>query len=470
MALEQSVVKIYATRSEYDYLNPWQSPAQSRCSGSGFISEDGRIITNAHVIENTIFLQVKLACDHRRFLARVVAIGHDCDLAVLSVDDPAFFHLAKRLPWARYMPAMRDPVIVCGYPIGGEHLAITEGTIVRFEIGPYVNQGYNLMKCQLDALTSPGSSGGPVLSAQTGEVVGVIHQGAGDQMRITEMVPLNIISHFLSGVNRQDYKGFFSPGIKALPLESAALRRYLKMPVEETGVLVSHVMAGSCAGEVLKKGDVITAIDNHRVYNDGTYQYAPGQHLDISHLFSNAQEGSLLKLNLIRAGEYMTLHLKVNYETAYKELVPPMEYGKPPTYFIYGGLIFQPLTRNYVSSLIEAGCDLYSLSDILYKLQNSERENAESELIVLSGVLSDESNLGYHRCARWIVDAINGVRVNSMRELVRLIEENQDDYLVVSNDRGQELVLDSAVSRKSNKRILQTYQIARDRSPDLKSL
>ena len=91
-----------------------------------------RILTGAHVVANATFVQVQKQSDPKKVTARVVAISHDCDLALLEVDDKAFGRGIKPSVVGD-LPKLRDGVQVVGYPIGGEEVSITEGVVSRIE-------------------------------------------------------------------------------------------------------------------------------------------------------------------------------------------------------------------------------------------------------------------------------------------------------------------------------------------------
>ena len=87
----KSVVKIYTVSDTFSYDNPWQRTGQSKGTGSGCIINGERILTNAHVISNSTFLQVKKAGEAEKYIARIISVSHESDLAILTVDDPGFF-------------------------------------------------------------------------------------------------------------------------------------------------------------------------------------------------------------------------------------------------------------------------------------------------------------------------------------------------------------------------------------------
>jgi len=107
-----SVVRIYCTHSEPNFGMPWQRLRQESSTSSGFITRDHKILTNAHAVEYGSIVQVKKRQSEKKYLATVVAglwpttdyhllcelslltriiVGHECDLAVLTVSDDDFW-------------------------------------------------------------------------------------------------------------------------------------------------------------------------------------------------------------------------------------------------------------------------------------------------------------------------------------------------------------------------------------------
>ena len=95
----QSIVKVFTVSSSPNFFMPWQNKTQSEKTGSGVVSllplpdvPNGiGVLTNAHVVSDQTFVQVRRHGSSVKYQARVYAVGHDCDLAVLTVDDPTFF-------------------------------------------------------------------------------------------------------------------------------------------------------------------------------------------------------------------------------------------------------------------------------------------------------------------------------------------------------------------------------------------
>ncbi|MGK0359969.1 MAG: S1-C subfamily serine protease, partial [Bradymonadia bacterium] len=81
----RGVVRVFATTQAPDHDNPWQSRTPQSSTGSGVVIRSRQILTGAHVVADATFLQVQKISSPEKVLARVAAICHDADLALLSV-------------------------------------------------------------------------------------------------------------------------------------------------------------------------------------------------------------------------------------------------------------------------------------------------------------------------------------------------------------------------------------------------
>ena len=90
-----SVIRIFCTHTEPDFSMPWQRTRSESTTSSGFVisTKSGKlqILTNAHAVEYGSVIQVKKRSSERKTVAKLVAVGHECDLAVLEVDEEDFW-------------------------------------------------------------------------------------------------------------------------------------------------------------------------------------------------------------------------------------------------------------------------------------------------------------------------------------------------------------------------------------------
>ena len=142
-------------------------------NGSGCFISGNRILTNAHVVSNSTFIQVRKYGQSKKVKARVLSISHESDLALLTVDDEDFFNDVKPLSLGN-LPSVREKVTVYGFPLGGDTLSVTEGIVSRIEHRNYAHSSSYLLAGQIDAAINPGNSGGPVMVGSN--IVGVVMQ------------------------------------------------------------------------------------------------------------------------------------------------------------------------------------------------------------------------------------------------------------------------------------------------------
>jgi S1-C subfamily serine protease len=134
-------------------------------TGSGFVLDDGLIVTNRHVVGQPREMTIS-TWDGRSFDALVEGIALDADLAVLQI-------VGGDLPVATLRTTtvvVGEPVAVIGYP-GGGAATITTGRVIGFSDGPVLDE--RVPAIVVDAEVRQGNSGGPLIDAH-GEVIGVI--------------------------------------------------------------------------------------------------------------------------------------------------------------------------------------------------------------------------------------------------------------------------------------------------------
>ena len=269
---KKSVVMVRAVKQDYDYRTPWKQSSMSSGVGSGFVIEDGLILTNAHNISNAKYVEVRKQDLAKRYIARVAFAGHDCDLAVLAIDDMSFYNDVVQLELGG-IPAVNSTVQTYGFPMGGKQISVTEGVVSRIEMDVYAHpRADSHLVVQTDAAINPGNSGGPVI--QNGKVVGVAFQGLSSGDNIGYMIPTTVIRHFIKDINDGEYDGFGSLGFSMFPgLHSDSYRDYLQVPDGEEGVVVLETMMHSSVEDMLKPEDVITSIDGHEIDNDGNIYF-----------------------------------------------------------------------------------------------------------------------------------------------------------------------------------------------------
>lgn len=456
---QNSVFKVYTHSKEYDYMHPWQSPTQSASSGSGYVVEyEGKncLLTNAHVVDGACLLEVRLADSADRYTARVKTVDHDCDIAVIEVDNPEFWKHAQALPLGE-MPKMRQNVQVFGFPIGGEELCITDGGVSRIEMSSYVHSDVWLLQTQVSAPINPGNSGGPAIS--DGKIIGMAFQGSRAGEGLGYIIPPPIIEHFLKDyVSHDVYRGFPDLAFQYQTLESEHLRRFLKMQPHQTGIRVKQVDATSSAYGMLQPDDVLLALDGIEIKNDATVETDFSKRIHFMHLVNQQQIGETISASIIRNGIPLTVEIPLLYR-AYTTKYSQREFDKAPTFYIHGGMVFMPVTDNFISQSWGGG----GLAKYLMKGKSEPGQ----EVVLINKVLATESTRELLRHRGEIVTEVNGVKINNLRDLIEALESNQGAEHVLQTKRNNMIVF-SNPTLEQREAILNEFDIQKDRSADLR--
>jgi hypothetical protein len=144
--------------------------------------------------------------------------------------------------------------------------------------------------------------------------------------------------------------------------------------------------------------------------------------------------------------------------------VPRCQYDTIPTYFVYGGLVLQSLTRDFLTTWDKWWNK--APKELLNYYYAGVRSQERQEIVVLSQILADEINVGYEHLYNEAIATVNGRIPRDMLDLVSTIE-NSPGVIELKTSSAGTIMLDSAEVARANPRILTRYHISTDRSPDL---
>ncbi|MDX2232786.1 MAG: trypsin-like peptidase domain-containing protein [Leptolyngbyaceae cyanobacterium bins.349] len=306
-----AVVRINASRvvdeqpfGEFGF--PFGESAQrervQRGTGSGFIvSADGRIYTNAHVVEGADTVTVVLQ-DGRRFQGRVRGADRTTDVAVVEID-------ASNLPTVKLgdsgslLPG--QAAIAIGNPLGLD-FTVTQGIIsATGRSGSDFGGSSRVDFIQTDTAINPGNSGGPLLNSK-GEVIGIntaIIQGASGIGFAVPIVTAERVVEQIVTKGRADHP--------YLGIQMAEITPELREQVnnsnsdirinQEQGVVIVAVQPNSPAAQAgLRPGDILESVA-------GTPVQKPDQ---VQQKVSAAAIGNPLSMNINRNGQSRTITVK----------------------------------------------------------------------------------------------------------------------------------------------------------------
>ncbi len=454
---KQAIVKIYTVSKVLNYQEPWNSSIQS-LTGSGAIIEGRRILTNAHVVANRTFIEVERYGQRKRYIAKVLFVSHQADLALLEVEDEAFFKGVVPLKFGG-LPNIEQKIVVYGYPMGGSTLSATIGVVSRIEHHRYAHSGEQFLAIQVDAAVNPGNSGGPALS--DGKIIGVVMQVISRSQNIGYLVPVMMVEHFLKDIEDGKCDGFADLGLTTQNMENPALRHYYHLDENQTGKLIADMVYNSSLNGVVRKGDILTAIDGHKIENDGTIAFRPHEYTDFNYFVDKYQMYRTVKLDIFREGKRIQVDANLTHTADDILLVKTTRYDTMPTYYIYGGYVFSPLTRNL---LLSTNRNRLTLSYFATQWPTEEKK----EVVVLLKVLASDISRGNNNIGMWPIEKINGRTFDSFKTFFKILSSAKGKYIVLEDKDGVRLVIDRDETVQKQKEILQKYNIEYDRSADLR--
>ena len=454
--IKKALVKVYASHQLFNYASPWQYGQSFNSTATGFIIDGNKIITNAHAVLNSKFLQIRKEGDSKKYKATVKFVSEDYDLALIDVEDKSFFSGTSSLKLGS-LPEVQDNVTVYGYPLGGDKLSTTQGIVSRMEHNTYTLTNKRFLIGQTDAAINSGNSGGPVISKN--KVVGVAFAGLTSADNIGYFIPVNILYHFLDDIKDGNYEGAPGLGLQWSKLESPSHRRMLGLEKNSQGILIKKIFKGSPFEGALKVNDVLLKLDNKPIEYDGTIEFRKNEKTDFAYVNQQKKHGDTITYEIVRDKKKQTGQVKLNSKNIKYSIVKDVTLETAPSYLVYGGLLFEPLTNNYMTVTQGVLASVYEKED---------KFKDYSELAVLVRVLPFDVNLGYTDIENVVIIKVNGQKYKDFKDFVKKVESVKSEFIIFETDKGEEIVLDVKQVQAEKSELMRNYNITSDMSDDVK--
>ena len=266
------------------------------------------------------------------------------------------------------------------------------------------------------------------------------------------LVPAQVVQHFLDDVKDGKYDGFIHLGLGTQKMQNKALRSVYKMKEDTTGIMVMDISKKSSVHNVLKMGDILLSVDGHNINNDGSIEFMEDMFTSYMYYIDKKQRGESVSFSILRDGKTMDVTVSLDNIADDDLLVNTIEHDKMPRYFIYGGYVFTPLSRNL---LMRSRSTLLKLRDAASKWSSDDQE----EVVILLKVLADKSNQGDHSFALWMVDTVDKKPFKNFEEFKELIINSKEKYAILENSDGVKVAIDKEVAQEVEKAILKRYSI-----------
>lgn len=454
--LRAGVVSVRVTGQDWNWRAPWEKQPPWTRTVTGLVVAGHRILVASTAFGNPLLVEAQKLGGDARTVARVELVDHEGPLALVAVDDPAFWEGLTPLPlepraWgegAVQVLRWQRTGLLDAYP----------GTLRQVRSGRHGLSQTSLLT--VDVASSAEGLGESEVVVANGRVYGLVTGRAGDTYAA---IAAPVLAQFLDGAAKGDWRSFARAGLAWQDLTNPALREWLGLSPGETGIRLTRVLAHGSAGGVLKPGDVVLELGGAKLDPTGYYEHPLYGRMLFALLFSDGRRpGDTMPVRILRDGQRLELQLPLRAMGPEQDRVPPYVYGRGPEYVIKGGLVFQELTRPYLASWGDwtrrAPPRLLVAID-----RDEEASGAEpSRIVLLSSVLPDTANLGYQELRDLIVERVNGRAVPTLAELRQAFGSPSSGFHVIELLPGQgaaRIVIDATEADVAGERLHRAYGV-----------
>jgi serine protease Do len=283
------------TNSRYGYGYTYQA------SGSGFIiTEDGYILTNYHVIENSDTVTVA-TYDDQTYEAEIIGYDETNDIAVLKIDAenlrPVTLGNSDKL-------RVGDSVFAIGNPLGELTFSLTHGVVSALSRNVRTEAGNSMNLIQTDCAINSGNSGGALFNSR-GEVIGITnakYSSSGiSEAEIDNVgfaIPVNSFTRIVTSIIENGYvlKPYIGVTVSPISDETAGITGI------KAGAVVLDVTEGGPADQAgIRVNDVIVKVDRTGIKDSN----------DLVQVISKSEPGDVMTFNIYRQGEDIQIDVEI---------------------------------------------------------------------------------------------------------------------------------------------------------------
>lgn len=454
----EHVVALSVTQQGWDARRPWAKLQPSPIVASAVVVEGPLLLTRAQMVADATLIEVEKRGNADLAAARVVHVDPEIDLALLAVDEPGFFDDLDPAPIADAAPAVGSVESVRWEK---RQLEVSTSRVSRIEVRTSrygsIDHAFLLLRSDLES----GGWSEPIF--RKGELIGLT---TSQQQQYASAIPAEILSAYVAAARHPErYAGFASLGIVWQNNRDEALASYLGLPGSPRGVLVRDVRPDSSAFGVLRARDILLELDDHEIDAIGNYEHPRYGRLNLAHLpLDGHRPGDVLRARVWREGRELETTLTLRRYEAEARLIPWRRENLAPAYLVAGGLVFRELDGDY----LRAWGPNWSGSApgelvFRYHLDAHNQMQPGDRIVILSHVLADAYNIGYHDAGDFVVETVNGREIRSIAALAAAFEHpvgGFDTVVFAPNGARRELVLDAAEFESASQRIAQSYGVS----------
>jgi hypothetical protein len=447
-SFKNNIVQVKITSHNPNYLSPWKFKKPVSTEAVGVVVSKNRILVFTNTINHYSHIEVKKFSSYNTVSAIPVKTDFESNLSLLEIKDKDkasnFFSDLSPILFEDKLASPANLSIIQLDNAGTIQEAKARVTAVDMEKYP---QGYTDLP-YLNIISDEKHKGNGEVLIQTNRAIGLLYNYQA-RKNIGKAIPGFLINVFLKDDVNNQSSPFTHLGVVYRPMIDEVTKEYFGLPQDKNGVLIADIIPGSSADGVLKVNDVVVSIGKKKIDSKGYFKHPLYDKQSMVYLSNCGFEfgyvkGSKIPVKIIRDKKVQTVYLTLK-TFPYSALKIPYknDMGRKPYYLIKGGFIFVELSGNMLE---EWGLRWRnSVNKKLLYLYDFHKHNEvadNSRYVIMTQVLPDQSNNGYHNISMKIVKSVNGVDISSVPDLDQKIESSSDKFIKIELDGEVDVLLD----------------------------
>jgi len=454
---ESQVVSLSVTWQSFNIYRPWDKNQPGHRMAQAIVVSESILLTTAQAVSNATLIQVKKHGKPGRTEARIHHMDREINLALLAVPAPGFFDDLKPVTFSTSMVSGGEALSVRWKK---RQLEVAQTRLGRVEV--VASQTGSVQHAVLKGTTdlSGANSIDPVFMDE--KLIGLTVNNAKGMI---EILPAHTLTTYCNMVKSGDYRGFATLiGLSYQVQNDETVAKWLGLQGPPRGILVRNSPYGETGHNFLKPLDLLLSMGGHAIDSQGYYRHP---HYGQLHFFNIVTEGYMIgdtiNLSLLRAGNLVEMEMPLLGFPLKRRLIPYWRTDYMPAYLVAGGLVFRELDYNYLRGRGKSWRSKANARLVLaWDLERFDQSAQRRRMIILSHVLPDSYNIGYHDLRDLVVQKVNGMSVGSMAQLQEAFEQPQGGFHVIEfqkNYTRDKVVLDAGVYAAATQRILENYHV-----------
>ena len=456
-----ALVRVNVTGQSYDYFRPWQKKAPFSKRALGAVLSKGRVLVTADLVTNQNYVELERAESGEKTAANVQVIDYEANLALLEPAEKTFLD--------GITPLEITPDTVVGdrlaawqlEPTGA--LLATEGLVTTVQMMPYPIDVGQFLTYRVSIPMQYRENSYTVPLVKNNKLAGLLLR-YDSRSQLLDAIPAPIITHFLKEAESQQYRGFPSAGFSFFPTRDPELREFAEEKGKGGGVYVTNVEPGTPAMKAgLQVGDVVTAVGNHEIDQNGNYVDPLYGKIEFTNLLTaHAYAGDVVPFHIQRNTKPVQVNVTLEHRDARDYVSPPYYLDQPPRYYVLGGLIFQELSRQYLKEW-GANWQREAPQRLVYfdHFQSELFPERNRRIVILSQVLPANSTIGYDDLAYLTVTKVNGRGIKSLDDLAEAVKHPIEGFIKIETEEDpKQIELDATQVAAEAPELQENYGIS----------